>query len=200
MTQRNPMNERYQQENRKGQTRKSAASAKPTSKAGASVRMASSPKKGATPKQQKAIQRAEREREREIGSVLERKYYNPPTQEYKVAKRMWLVLLIIAAVSTFATWFAQSSAPSWVSYALLAVAYGSIIGALALDFMKIRKMRKKYAESMSSQIMKDRKALEKAQQENDRLKAKGQETVPLSSAIEMPEPKKKKNKSGDADK
>ena len=41
MTQRNPMNERYQSEDRKGATRKSAASAKPVSKAASSVRIES---------------------------------------------------------------------------------------------------------------------------------------------------------------
>ena len=44
MTQRNPMNERYQSEDRKGATRKSAASAKPVSKAASSVRIQSTKK------------------------------------------------------------------------------------------------------------------------------------------------------------
>lgn len=42
MSQRNPMNDRYQSDKPEGKTRKSAASAKPVSKAGASVRSASS--------------------------------------------------------------------------------------------------------------------------------------------------------------
>ena len=37
MSQRNPMNERYQSDKRQGTTRKSAASAKPKSKAASSV-------------------------------------------------------------------------------------------------------------------------------------------------------------------
>ena len=38
MTQRNPMNERYQDENRTGKTRKSSASAKPKTARAATVR------------------------------------------------------------------------------------------------------------------------------------------------------------------
>ena len=39
MSQRNPMNDRYQTDEHRGQTRKSAASAKPKTKAASSVRM-----------------------------------------------------------------------------------------------------------------------------------------------------------------
>ena len=57
MTQRNPMNERYQSEDRKGATRKSAASAKPVSKAASSVRIQSTKK---TPQQKKAERKQQR--------------------------------------------------------------------------------------------------------------------------------------------
>ena len=57
MSQRNPMNERYQSEDHQGKTRKSAASAKPKSKAAASVVVQTSSK---TPQQKKADAKAAR--------------------------------------------------------------------------------------------------------------------------------------------
>jgi hypothetical protein len=79
MSQRNPMNDRYQSEDRKGLTRKSAASLKPKSKAAASVRIETKTK---TPQQKKAEKKAERAKQAE----LDRQYYNPPTEEYKLLR------------------------------------------------------------------------------------------------------------------
>ena len=71
MTQRNPMNERYQSEDRKGATRKSAASAKPVSKAASSVRIESTKK---TPQQKKAERKQQRakdaERDRQLAALI----------------------------------------------------------------------------------------------------------------------------------
>ena len=56
MSTRNPMNERYQSEERRGVTKKSAASAKPKTKAAASVYIKPTEK---TPQEKKAARRAE---------------------------------------------------------------------------------------------------------------------------------------------
>ena len=93
MTQRNPMNERYQSEDRKGATRKSAASAKPVSKAASSVRIQSTKK---TPQQKKA----ERKQQRAKDAERDRQFYNPPTAEYKRLRKIWWVCLILAIILT----------------------------------------------------------------------------------------------------
>ena len=84
MTQRNPMNERYQGEAPKGQTKKSASSMKPKTKAASSVYVRPAEK---TPQEKKAIRREQRQKQRELDS----KYYNPPTQEYKNLRLLWWV-------------------------------------------------------------------------------------------------------------
>ena len=83
MSQRNPMNDRYQTDEHRGQTRKSAAAMKPKSKAAASVRVQPNEK---TKQQKKAEKKAgpAASRASSIG-----KYYNPPTPEYKRLRKIW---------------------------------------------------------------------------------------------------------------
>ena len=70
MSQRNPMNDRYQTDEHRGQTRKSAATMKPKTKAASSVRIQPTVKT----KQQKKLTRRphERSRPRSIGSATTR--------------------------------------------------------------------------------------------------------------------------------
>lgn len=191
MTQRNPMNERYTVEgNRKGVTRKSAASAKPAARAAASVRVENTPKKGRTAKERKAAEKELKDKEREVSSILERKYGNPPTKEYKNARMAWAFLLVIALLATFGTWFAQYNLPAYASYALLVVAYTGIIGVLIVDFKVLRKQRKEYVQKMQTEIARDRRTLENAQKEIEWMRARG-EQVPegyLPNSIGMPAP------------
>ena len=85
MSQRNPMNERYTVENKRGgNTRKSAASAKLKSKAGASVVKASPKKKKAAKGTDK---RAQKREARTKAYEAERKYGDPPTKKFKMMKR-----------------------------------------------------------------------------------------------------------------
>ncbi|WP_165043347.1 hypothetical protein [Adlercreutzia sp. ZJ138] len=200
MTQRNPMNERYTVEGkRKGTTRKSAASAKPTTKAASSVRIESTSKKkkggkAATPKQ-KAEEKQTKARVREIEGILERKYYTPPTNEFKQARRAWWCLLIVAIICTIGTWVGQGKLPTPALYSLLFAAYAGIIGALVLDFTKIRKMRNAYLQQMSGAIAKDRRILEKAQKEADAAEARGEKIERsqfLAQSIAVPELPKRK--------
>ncbi len=156
MSQRNPMNDRYQTDEHKGQTRKSAAAMKPKSKAASSVRVQPTQK---TPQQKKAAKKAERAKQTEI----DRKYYNPPTPQYKKLRKVWWGLLIGAIVFTALSFLGRSLMPEVATYVMLGLAYACIIGALYVDFSKIRKVRRAYQEEMESGKSKEQRAFEKQQ-------------------------------------
>lgn len=143
MTQRNPMNERYQGEAPKGQTKKSASSMKPKTKAASSVYVRPAEK---TPQEKKAIRREQRQKQRELDS----KYYNPPTQEYKNLRRLWWVCLLGAIVLTALGMFIPQWFPNvpGIQWWCIVPAYALIIVALWLDFSKIRKVRQAYQMEM----------------------------------------------------
>lgn len=179
MTQRNPLNERYQSDQPKGQTRKSAASAKPKAKAAASVHIQTTTKS-------KAQLKAEKKQRRARQAELDRKYYNPPTPEYKRLRRLWWILLVGAIVATAGSWILQGAGASGtpVSYVLLGLAYALIIAALYVEFGKIRKVRRKYQEEMEGRKSKEVRAAEK--------KAKAEALAQAKAGAEAPaeEPKK----------
>ena len=156
MSQRNPMNDRYQTDEHRGQTRKSAAAMKPKSKAAASVRVQPKEK---TKQQKKAEKKVARQKQ----SDLDRKYYNPPTPQYKRLRKIWWALLIGAIAATALSWVGRSWFPDAVSYVMLGAAYVCIIGALYVDFSKIRKVRRAYQEEMEGRKSKEQRALEKQQ-------------------------------------
>ena len=180
MTQRNPMNERYQSEDRKGATRKSAASAKPVSKAASSVRIESTKK---TPQQKKA----ERKQQRAKDTERDRQFYNPPTAEYKRLRKIWWVCLILAIILTVVSFAGNNlGMPAPIMYVTLALAYVFIIAALYIDMGKCRKARQKYADEVLNHPTKEMRAAEK--------KAKAQQRAAEKQAAEQPaepEPKKK---------
>ena len=142
MSQRNPMNDRYQSEV-KGQTKKSAASAKPKSKAAASVYIKPS---GHTPQEKKAIKKQQRAKQAE----LDRMFYNPPTERYKKLRRIWWFCLIAAIVLTVLGMVLPNLFPGviWASCGCIIPAYAFIIAAVWLDFSKIRKVRREYQMEM----------------------------------------------------
>lgn len=176
MSQRNPMNERYQNEH-VGKSRKSAASAKPKTKAAASVTY-SSPKK--TPKERKAEQKAQRKEEADRQREIDRKYYTPDTERYKKLRRTWWATLIGAIVCTAASWFLRGAKPEWLAFGCLIVAYVLIILAFYIDFSKIRKERKAYQTRMLALEIEQKKELERKERaEKARLgkgAAKGSQT------------------------
>ena len=143
MTQRNPMNDRYQSDTPKGQTKRSASSLKPKTKAAASVYMRSNEK---TPQEKKAIRKEQRQKQRELDS----RYYSPPTEEYKKLRRMWWVFLVAAIILTALAMIIPNMFPDHTSltWVFLIPAYGCIIIALWLDFSKIRKVRQAYQQEM----------------------------------------------------
>ena len=153
MSQRNPMNDRYQTDEHRGQTRKSAAAMKPKSKAAASVR-------GQPKEKTKQQKKAEKKVARQKQSDLDRKYYNPPTPQYKRLRKIWWALLIGAIAATALSWVGRSWFPDAVSYVMLGAAYVCIIGALYVDFSKIRKVRRAYQEQMEASKSMEQRALE----------------------------------------
>lgn len=163
MTQRNPMNERYQDENRGGVTRKSAASAKPKSKAASSVTVQTAKK---TPQQKKQARKDEEKISREKQRELDRKYYTPDTERYKKLRRTWWIVLGVAVVMVIVAWFAREIEPAWISFVALILAYGFIIYAFYLDFSKIRKERIAYQKRMAELELAQEKKKKQAQRKN----------------------------------
>lgn len=161
MSQRNPMNDRYQDGGPTGTSRKSAASAKPARPAADSVY---EKKKPTTPqekrKAQKAAQRAAEEKQRAEEKKAREEGRDPVklrTQsmnlnpEYRYWRKWWWGLLVAAIVFTILSWVLQYSftsvneagetVASPLSYVTLVLAYVSIIAAFVVDFKKIRKFR-----------------------------------------------------------
>lgn len=178
MSQRNPMNDRYTTDDHKGQTRKSAATMKPKTKAASSVRVQSTTK---TKQQKKTEQKAARQKQ----SQVDRKYYNPPTAEYKKLRRLWWILLVGAIAMTAFSWLSRSWFPNneMVSFVCLGLAYVLIIAALYIDFSKIRKVRRAYQEEMEAKKTKEVRAMEKKAKAEKQAAAKDGGDAP---AVEAP--------------
>ena len=145
MSQRNPLNDRYQTDEVRGKTRKSAASAKPKSQAAASV-VVKTPKKD--PKQRRAEEKAARKKAQAEQRELDRKYYTPDTDRYRKLRKIWWALLVGAVLCTLVSFFFRSQLPDGVALAVLLAAYALIIAAFYIDFSKIRKERRAYQERM----------------------------------------------------
>ncbi len=181
MSQRNPMNERYTSDKRTGTTRKSAASAKPKTKAAGTVTMGTSKK---TPQQRKAEQKEARKKEQERQRELDRKYYKPDTERYKKLKRIWWVSLAGAVVCTLLSWLLREVQPTWLAFVCLFGAYALIIFAFYLDFSKIRKERRAYQERM---IALEEAEAKKERKEQARMGGRIKDEAPDPE----PEPEKK---------
>ena len=168
MSQRNPLNERYQADERLGKTRKSAASAKPVSKAAASVREPA-PKS----KRQKKAEARERERKAQAKAQVENRIVpDVPNAEYSKLRRVWWGLLIAGIVFTILSWIMVSN-EVLASYSIVAMvlAYVFIIAALALDLTKMRKMRKRYGMRAQQDKSKAARRAQKAARAEARQKA-----------------------------
>lgn len=161
MSQRNPMNDRYTTDGPKGQTRKSAASAKPKTKAASSVRVVAAEK---TKEQKKAERKAREKEERQKQRELDARYYNPPTPEYKRWRRIWWICLIAAIVCTAVSFLGRDMFPTGLSFGILILAYVFIIGAFYVDFSRIKKVRRAYQMEMEAKAnTKEGRAAAKAQ-------------------------------------
>ena len=165
MSQRNPMNERYTTDKHTGKTRKSAASAKPKSKAAASVSYGSSKK---TPQDRKAEEKARRKEETARQRELDRKYYKPDTERFKKLRIIWWVSLGCAVVFTAGSFLLRGVGPDWLSIVCLVLAYLSIIFAFYIDFSKIRKERRAYQTRMYALELEQKKKEEQEAREQAR--------------------------------
>ena len=166
MSQRNPMNERYQSDERRGTTRKSAAAAKPKSKAASSVTVV--PANHKTEKERAEAKAAAKEKEKKQRE-LNNKYYKPDTPRYKRLKAIWWVCLLLAVGCTALSFLGQEWMPDWLGIATLVGAYVFIILAFVLDLWKIRKERNAYQERMIAEEEKREKA-EKAARRAEQMK------------------------------
>lgn len=160
MSQRNFMNERYNDDNRTGKTRKSAASAKPKTARAATVR-------DPAPKTKKQKKEEARERERVAAQKADAMQASfESTEGYKRLRRIWWVLLagaILCTVLSFA--FSSNEDLRPFSMAVMVAAYALIIAAFYIDLGKIRKERKLYNAALLNNKSKE------ARREQKRLKA-----------------------------
>ena len=154
------MNERYNDENRTGKTRKSSASAKPKAERAATVR-------DPAPKTKKQKKQEAREREREAAqkaNVLQARFEE--TEGYKKLRRIWWVLLIGAILCTVLSFvFTRHEQLQGFSMPVMVAAYVLIIAAFYIDLGKIRKERKLYEASLVKNKSKE------ARREQKRIKA-----------------------------
>lgn len=196
MSQRNPMNDRYQTDEHSGKTRKSAASAKPKTKAAATVHVQSTgkPKRkrglfgggGGNKQQSKADKQAERARRAE----LNRKYYHPPTAKYQRMRRLWWALIIGAIVCGVFTFAGQQFLPQPLLFVMLAVTYILAVAALILDSRTIRRLRREYQDQMESKS-KSTRAAEKAARAAEKAQQEAAKKVEESAPVEEEQPKKR---------
>lgn len=166
MTQRNPMNERYQNtdEKKTGKTRKSAASAKPTTKAASSVRIVGGSEPKARSRYAKAQRRVNAQKNQQQAKKKDSAaYFKPTSAEYKKWRKVWIALIVVALVATSVSFLMSGRFESQIfMYALLALGYTALFGALFVDVFKVRKARNAekaaYAYSKSKEATKQRKA------------------------------------------
>lgn len=164
MSQRNFMNERYNDENRAGKTRKSSASAKPKAARAATVR-------DPAPKTKKQKKEEARERERiaaEKSSYMQAAFEQ--TEGYKKLRRIWWVLLAMAILSTVLSFaLTRNEMLNQFSMVAMVLAYVFIIAAFYVDLGKIRKERRLYNASLANNKSKE------ARREQKRMKAEKRE-------------------------
>ncbi len=192
MSQRNPMNERYQGEGHSGKTRKSAASAKPKKEVAGTVTIKTSRQ---TPKERKAEQKAARRKEQERQRELDKKYYKPDTERYKKLRRLWWIVLIGAIVCVVLSWLLRGVQPEWLAMIALFGAYGLIIFAFYIDFSKIRKERRKYQEKMVAlELEEERKKRHPGKKKQSKEQSSEQADEQSDEQAEKQNKKRNKNK------
>ena len=188
MTQRSPMNERNtSEEARTGVTRKSAASAKPKSAAAASVRIDTGKK---TPAQKKAARKAEERKARERADAENYRYAKIPTQRYKNLRILWGVLLgvaILACVGIFIFNSTLGETNTTLFYVIIAISCIAIFGAFYVDFVLIKRERRRYAAEMGGSKSKSVRKAEKEAKQAELAAKKAAEEAPAAE-----ETKKKK--------
>lgn len=171
MSQRNPQNARYQNDTRKGVSKKSAGSAKPKSTAGSSVYVSSNKKNAGSkgkeaPRTNSKAQRAKDEETIRKGTEA--------MTNYKYFRRCWLVLIILAIIGVVVSFAAprvitadSPLAPysNIIQGVGLALGYAALIAAFIVDWRKIRPIRKAQAVVERKESKKERAHREAAEAE-----------------------------------
>ena len=170
MTQRNPNNDRYREENRGGKTRKSAASAKP-----AAVRAATVHTPAPKTKKQKKQEARERERKQEqkyaVATPNSKVIEDLP--EYKKLRKLWWVCLGCSIACIAASFFVTTNeALSFLYVPLIIAGYILIILAFYIDFGRIRKLRKQFEQTVIRGKSKEARASQKAARAEARAQQK----------------------------
>ncbi len=199
MSQRNPMNERYQTDDKKGQTRKSAASAKPKTKAAASVRLESDRKpqkkgffsRASSSASTKAPAKsssssAPPQNDRQKIAQLEKKYGAPKTPEYKKWRRIWWACMGVGVAAIAASLIASYFFPEIenLNLILLGFAYAGVLSALVIDGAKVRKLRREYALAMDAKkSSKEERAAEKKARAEKKAAEESDEPAPAKKGF-----------------
>lgn len=139
MSQRNPMNERYTTDKVQGKTRKSAASAKPSSKRAATVRDAAPKSKKEKKKENKA---REAEQAAKRGTTTASAYVQKEA-ELKKWKRVWIACISFCIALTSVSLVVSLQMPdnSGPSFIILMLAFGVLLIGFYIDSTKIKPMR-----------------------------------------------------------
>ncbi len=195
MTQRNPMNERYNSDEHKGKTRKSAASAKPKARAAASVYVESKaprPKKrGMLAKAQadanRKAEKAAAEKKKKPSTRIKPEYYNVPTEEYRRVRRMWWICISTSIIGMALSYILQGVYPDTVipSAILLGVAYVAIFVALYIDMVKTRRIRRAWQAQCEAHLRTKegrREAAKLAEEQEKRAQAYAEEKAAKRAA------------------
>lgn len=197
MSQRNPMNDRYTTDERTGKTRKSAASAKPASKAASSVRLQSQGNdkpKGLFSRARSQASQDQAGKDKSSGTKKSQKgwVYDVPTEEYRWWRRVWWMLIVAAIALTALSLFLMNYEPlrnnTYLTFAPMVVGYGALIASLFVDIKKIRKIREAYNTGRrvtdrskdATKTRKERKAIER--QRAAQLEAYEQEQIEKRNA------------------
>ena len=160
MSTRNPMNERYSSDAEKpaGKTRKSAASAKPVSKAASSVHIEE--KKSSGKQKSSSARASQKQKER----AARREYLNPDTPEYKKLHAVWVVMIVIAiALTAIGLIIGNVLDNHSMGMAMVIVGDIFLVIGILLDIFKLSKMRARYAEEKTKDKSKAATAKKKAE-------------------------------------
>ena len=186
MTQRNPMNERYNDEKRGGKTRKSAASAKPSAERAATVH--SPAPKTAKQKKQEARERAraEKEKPRYTVETHDNRYIENLPQYKKLRKLWWGCILAASILIMFSILSAGYDQFSMLYIPCIVLGYLFVMGAFYIDFVKIRRLRREYASIAQAQgkSKESRAAQKKARAEAREQQREAQEKFDAAQAAE----------------
>ena len=173
MSQRNPMNERYTGDHKGGSTRKSAASAKPVTKAASSVRMASDKpeKKGLfakrTPeekqehKQERKQETKESKEERKTGRARLRaiQRYVPDTPQFKALNRKRIIFSAIGLCGMVIAIILSLIIPTMqmIPLTVMIVSWVFFFFSIRIDSKQLRPMRQEAYEREERKMMKKAK-------------------------------------------